>query len=79
MTAAQYDRKLQASIGITTFMGELAWHYTAEEMHRLWKALSMMVQRYGIVFVADAIGKSKAEAELALLRYGKGGSNEATG
>lgn len=71
MTAAQYDRKLQSSITITNFMGDLAWHYTAAEMSQLWKALGQMTQRYGIVFVGDAITKSKADAELALLRFGR--------
>lgn len=66
-----YDEKLKATIAITEFMGELAGRYSAQDMHKLWSALSVMCRRYGEVFVSDAIGKDRKDAELALFRYAK--------
>ena len=71
MTVKQYERKLKAANTITSFMGTLASRYTAKEMKLMWKRLEVMVGRYGMVFVADAIGKDRTGAELALLRYGR--------
>ena len=70
--AEKYKQKLEAVRTIMSFMGDLAPRYRAVTMEFLWKSLSEMIQRYGEVFVADCIRQSKAEAELALFRYGKG-------
>ena len=69
--AETYTRKLEALTTIMTFMGELVPRYRATTMHFLWESLSQMVQRYGEVFISDCIKKNKAEAELALFRYGR--------
>ena len=71
MTADQYESKLEATNTILSFMGELVPRYKAVTMTYLWNSLQQMCQRYGLVFVADCIKKNKAEAELALSRYGK--------
>ena len=69
--AEQYSRKLEALNTILSFMGELLPRYRAVTMTYLWNSLQQMCRRYGEVFVADCIKKNKAEAELALFRYGK--------
>lgn len=70
--AEKYQQKLEAVQTIMEFMGDLAPRYRAETIHNLWQSLSAMIQRYGEVFVADCINRSRSEAELALFRYGKG-------
>ena len=65
-TVDQYQRKLEASIKTMEFMGTLLPHYSAEGMTRMWKALGIMTNRYGIEFIADSISKSRSETELAL-------------
>lgn len=72
--AEKYQQKLEAVQTIMSFMADLVPRYRAETIHNLWQALSDMVQRYGEVFVADCIKQSKAEAELALFRYGTKGA-----
>ena len=72
--AEKYQQKLQAVRTIMEFMGDLAPRYRAVTMDYLWHALSEMIQRYGEVFVADCIRQSRAEAELALFRYGTKGA-----
>lgn len=74
ITAIQYQQKLDATNTIISFMGGLAPRYRAVTMHYLWDALSAMIKRYGEIFVADCINRSKTEAELALFRYGKKGA-----
>lgn len=71
--AEKYQQKLEAVQTIMNFMADLVPRYRAETIHNLWQALSEMTQRYGLVFVSDCIRQSKAEAELALLRYGTKG------
>lgn len=74
LTADQYEKKLAATNTIISFMQELLPHYKAETMHNLWLAMSSMIDRYGLIFISDCIKQSKAEAELALFRYGKKGA-----
>lgn len=69
--AEQYTRKLEALTTIMSFMGELVPRYQATTMTYLWNNLQAMCQRYGEIFVGDCIRKNKAEAELALFRYGR--------
>ena len=70
-TAEQWQKKLAANVTMIHFMAELVPRYKADTMHDLWDSLGAMVQRYGDVFVADCINQNKAEAELALFRYGR--------
>ena len=72
--AGKYKQKLEAVQTIMGFMADLVPRYRATTMTFLWQQLSIMVQRYGEVFVADCIKQSKAEAELALFRYGTKGA-----
>lgn len=71
-----YDEHLRSVKIITEFMGGLSIRYSARNMSLLWKALDLMINRYGKVFVADAIQKDKAAAELALFRYGASRNRE---
>ena len=66
-----YEMKVAANATILTFMSGLLSRYSAAEMHAMWQSLTVMIQRYGTLFVADSIKKSDAEAELALARYGR--------
>lgn len=68
MTVKQYERKLKATQKITEFMGSLAEIYSAEEMHRIWKRMEIMIGRYGLVYISDVIENKRDETELALLR-----------
>lgn len=63
------ERKIQAAATITEFMGGLARRYNAETMKALWKTLVAMQNKFGQVYVADAIDKDPVDAELALFRY----------
>ena len=72
--AEKYQQKLEAVQTIMGFMADLVPRYRATTMTFLWQQLSIMVQMYGEVFVADCIRQSKAEAELALFRYGTKGA-----
>ena len=71
MTTEQWKQELKAAQTKASFMGTLAWRYSADEMHQLWQALSAECKKYGNVFVADAIRKDPTDAELALFRYYK--------
>lgn len=72
--AEKYQQKLEAVQTIMGFMADLVPRYRATTMTFLWQQLSIMTQRYGFIFVADCINRSKAEAELALFRYGTKGA-----
>ena len=74
LTAEQYEKKLAATNTIISFMQELLPRYKADTIRSLWTAMSSMIDMYGLVFIADCIRQSKAEAELALFRYGKKGA-----
>ena len=68
----EYEKKVNAASVIIRFMGELARKHTAVQMRYLWKSMDGMIQRYGTVFVADAIAKDHSGAILALWTFGKG-------
>lgn len=65
------EKKIQAAGIITDFMGGLAERYNAETMKALWKAMEAMQQKFGTIYVADAVRKDPKDAELALFRYNK--------
>lgn len=72
MTAKERDKKLLESTQvIMDFMWNLTSRYSAEDIRTLARAEKLMEQRYGIVFVADAITKDRNDAELAMFRYAK--------
>lgn len=68
---SRFEERLAAIQTINRFMGNLALRYKNDDMEKLWEALELMTARYGDIFVAAAINKNAAEAELALFRYGK--------
>lgn len=68
----EYEKKVSAAGDIMKFMGDLARKHTAVQMRYLWRSMDGMIQRYGTVFVADAIAKDRSSAILALWTFGKG-------
>ena len=68
-TVETWEMKLAATQTIVSFMGDLEYRYSAEDMNRLWKTMKEECQRYGRVFVAEAIRKDPKDAELALFRF----------
>lgn len=62
----KYERKRAATETALRFMGQLMPHYTAADMDRMWDALELQINRYGVEFIADSILKSRYETELAL-------------
>lgn len=61
-----YERRREATETALKFMGQLLPHYSAADMDRMWDALELQVNMYGIEFIADSILKSRYETELAL-------------
>lgn len=64
--AVNYKRRREATETALKFMGQLLPHYSSEDMTRMWDALELQVNRYGIEFIADSILKSRYATELAL-------------
>ena len=69
MTEYTFSQKLAARQTLIDFMWSLSDKYSADEFKQLWKAMEVMRNKYGDIFVASAIQKDRNDAELALLRY----------
>ncbi len=66
-----WQANIKAMTELQKFIGELAKRYTKTPFRQLVWSLELMCSRYGIVFTAESIKNHKAEAELALIRYGR--------
>ena len=71
MTETQWQQKRSAVEAVLHFMGALNTSNSYLTMQFLWDAMDDMISRYGEMFVADSIHKSRAETELALYRYAR--------
>lgn len=74
MTETQWQQKRSAVESVLHFMGTLNTSNSYLTMQFLWDAMDAMISRYGELFVADSIRKSRAETELALYRHGRQGA-----